>query len=185
MGSGNAISPPAQSLSRCVLYNNLKFLPQMKLFITTLFVVFCLIFIGCNGQQNKDNKMEAAKMFVSYLEKNDTASIYRMCYITSEREKELRLSSFELNRAHEFFKKHGVPDVSKWIVTSNPNEPFEGAKIIIPIFSGIDTTYSVDLLKADLVIFFPPAEVSKKIYRFELNTQFDLTQIRTVGPKNR
>src|SRR5262249_14733844 len=77
---------------------------------------------------------------------------------------------FQVNKAYGLIKKFGLPAKDKWIIKYDPQNNFERLVITIPIFKGHDA--SLNLLQADIVIRFPPPQVSDKIYSYDIADKY-------------
>jgi hypothetical protein len=77
----------------------------------------------------------------------------------------------EVNRAYKYISKFGLPPKDKWIVTYNLQNNLDRLLISIPIFKGHDTT--LQILEVNIIIAFPPPEISNNIHRYEIEVAYD------------
>src|SRR5436309_2431449 len=116
----------------------------------------------CKGQDSfVESRLRTADKFIECLKNNKTDKIFDYTYPDVDHKinnKEFR--DFYVGKAYKLIKKFGLPPKDKWIITYNPKNNFERLLITIPLFKGYDST--LDLLKADIVIYFPPPELSDK-----------------------
>jgi hypothetical protein len=147
------------------------------LFISTL--IAC-----CNGQNSfVENRLKTADKFIECLSNNTPDKILEFTYPEVDHkinDKESR--SFYVNKAHKFIEKFGLPKREKWIVKFDPQNNFERLLITIPIFKGYDSVFN--LLQADIVIAFPPPQISDKIYKYEIVDKYDFRKMKpTLAPQ--
>jgi hypothetical protein len=143
------------------------------------FIFFTLTFIAsCSGPNSfVESRQKTAEKFVDCLLNNTPDKILELTYHDLDHkinDKELRY--FYVNKAHKFIKKFGLPTKDKWIVNYDPQNNFERLQITIPIFKGYDSTFN--LLQADIVIVFPPPQISNKIYKYEIADKYDFSKMK-------
>lgn len=118
-------------------------------------------------------RLNTAKKFVECLANNTPEKILNYTYSGIDDkidEKESR--DFYVNKAYKFIKKFGLPTKDKWDIKYDPKNNFERLVIKIPLFKGYDTTFN--LLKADIILTFPPPQISDKIYRYEIADEYEI-----------
>lgn len=149
-----------------------------------IFSFLILTFISsCCGQNSfVESRQKTAEIFVECLSNNTPDKILELTYHDIDdkiNDKESR--DFYVNKAYKFIKKFGLPTKDKWIVKYDPQNNFERLQITIPIFKGYDSTFN--LLQADILIVFPPPQISDKIYRYEIIDKYDFSKMKpTVAP---
>jgi len=140
---------------------------------TTMQKIFTLILIltalsSCKGQDPfVESRLKTADKFINCLKNNTPDKILDFTYPDVDdniSNKESR--DFNVNKAYKFIEKFGLPPKDKWVIKYDPKNNFERLLIIIPVFKGHDTTSN--LLQADIVIKFPPPQISDKIYSYEI-----------------
>lgn len=146
-------------------------------FISTLIV-------ACSGQNSfVESRLKTADKFVECLSNNTSDEILKFTYQGVDHKISDRESrSFYINKAHKFIKKFGLPEKERWIVKYDPQNNFERLLITIPIFKGYDSAFN--LLQADIVIAFPPPQISDKIYRYAIDDKYDFSKMKpTLAPQ--
>jgi hypothetical protein len=149
--------------------------------LRTIAVIFIVTFIpSCKGQNSfVEARLKTADKFIECLVNNTPDKIVDFTYLDVDdkiNNKESR--DFYVNKASKFIKKFGLPPKDKWIIKYDPQNNFERLLITIPIFKGYDTTFN--LLQANIVIAFPPPQVSDKIYHYEIEDRYDIKQIEPL-----
>jgi hypothetical protein len=129
------------------------------------------------------SRLITANKFVDCLKSNTPDKILDYTYPDVDHkinDKESR--DFYVNKAYEFISKFGLPPEHKWILKYDPKNNFDRLVIRIPIFKGYDSTFN--LLKADLVLYFPPPEISDKICRYDIEDNYDIERAGpTIAPE--
>jgi hypothetical protein len=174
----NSDSPTAQMRSRCMLCR----LTMQKIFISILILIWL---ISCKGQDPfVRDRLKIAHKFLDCLKNNTPDKILSYAYPEVDNkinDKEAR--DFYVGKAYEFIKKFGLPSEDKWIIKYDPKNNFERLLITIPIFKGYDSTFN--LLKANIVIYFPPPQISDKIYRYDIEDEYDMEkETPTLAPES-
>ena len=141
----------------------------------TLIILFIVtFFFSCVGHDNYVNdRIKIAEKFLDCLKNNTPDQIleYTEQGVTDRIDvKESR--DFNVNKAHKFITKFGLPSKDKWIIKDDPNNNLWRLIITVPIFKGHDS--ESNLLKADIVLFFPPYEYGDKISRYEIADEYAL-----------
>ena len=144
--------------------------------------MFSAFFIlGCSSQSTeKDKKMAEVEKFVGYLRENKPDEIYKMAYHVEHEnsitDKESR--EFYVAQASELIKKNGLPPKQKWIYSYEPNNIIQRHRFKIPL--------QYDSLKnklcIELVIAFPPPEISNKIFEFTIDKNLDCIKFEPTIP---
>lgn len=147
----------------------------------TIAIILTLTLItSCKGQDSfVETRIKTADKFVECLKNNTPDKILDYTYPDIDHkinDKETR--DFYVNKASKFIKKFGLPPKDKWVVKYDPQNNFERLLITIPIFKGYDSTFN--LLQADIVIAFPPPQISDKIYRYEIEDKYDIKQTKPL-----
>jgi len=136
-----------------------------------------ILLTSCTGQGSfVSARLETAEQFVDCLKKNTPDKILDYSYPNVDhkiRDKESR--DFYVNKAYQFIKKFGLPPREKWLVKYDPHNNFERLVITIPIFKGFDSTFN--LLRADIVLVFPPPQISDKIYHYDIDDAYKISRI--------
>jgi len=135
-------------------------------------ILLILVILTSCKRQNKlvEERLKTVDKFVQCLANNTPDKIldYTYPYIDDKiSNKEFR--DFYVNKAFEFIKKFGLPSKDKWIINYNLQNNSD-IVITIPLFKGYDTTYN--LLKADIVLTFPPPQMGDKIYKYEIADKY-------------
>ena len=142
----------------------------MRQTVSFLFVLTLLN--SCIGQdQFVQSRLKTADKFLSCLKNNTPDKILDFTYANVDDkidDKESR--DFYVNKAYKFIQKFGIPPRDKWIIKYDPENNFERLLITIPIFDGYDTSFN--LLRADIIIKFPPPQISDKIYSYEIAEKY-------------
>ena len=147
--------------------------------------ILILIFITSCNEQNAfvDTRLKTADKFIECLANNTPDKILNYTYPDVDHKinnKESR--DFHVNKASSFIKKFGLPPKAKWVIKYDPQNNFERLLITIPIFKGYDSAFN--LLRADLVIAFPPPQISVRIYHYEIQDEYDINQTKpTLAPE--
>jgi hypothetical protein len=146
--------------------------------LTTLLLLLTL-FTCCKNQNSfVEKRLKTADQFVECLVNNTPDKILDYTYPDVDhkiREKEAR--TFYVNKASKFIKKFGLPAKNKWIINYDAKNNFERLLITIPLFKGYDSTFN--LLQADIVIAFPPAQISDKIFHYDIKDDY---AVKTTEP---
>jgi hypothetical protein len=124
-------------------------------------------------------RLKTADKFIECLANNTPDKILDYTYPDVDHkinDKESR--DFYVNKASKFIKKFGLPPKDKWTIKYDPQNNFERLLITIPIFKGYDSTFN--LLQADIVISFPPPQISDKIYHYEIEDKYDIKQTKPL-----
>jgi len=144
-------------------------------YITRLFFILPLLY-SCKGQDPfVEKRLKTVDKFLKCLKDNTPDKIVDYTFPGVDHKidnKEIR--DFNINKASRFINKFGLPPKDKWVIHHDPKNNFDRLLITIPIFKGNDTT--LNLLQADIIIAFPPSQISEKIYRYEIVDKY------TIGP---
>ena len=148
--------------------------------IIGVLLIFTALF-SCNGQDSfVKSRLKTADSFIECLSNNTPDKILAFTYHTDADDninnKESR--EFHISKAYKFIKKFGLPSKDKWIIKYDPENNFQRLVITIPIFNGYDSTFN--LIKAGIVLTFPPPQISDKIYRYEIADQYKMKS--TIAP---
>lgn len=148
----------------------------MKNIYNLLFILAVLF--SCKGQDSfVDSRLNTASRFMECLENNTPDKILDYTYHEVDDKIENKESrDFYINKANKFIKKFGLPSQDKWIIKYDPKNNFERLLITIPIFKGYDST--LNLLQADIVLVFPPPQISDKICHYEIKDKYDINQAK-------
>jgi hypothetical protein len=140
-----------------------------------LFFIILLGFslLSCRGQESFiGDRLETANKILECLKNNQSDKILDYTYSGSNNISDKETRDFQVNKASKFINKFSIPDKSKWKVIHDPNNNFDRLLISIPVFSGYDSTFNLE--KAEIVIAFPPAQISDKMYRLEIADKYKL-----------
>jgi|SRR4030095_12977573 len=145
----------------------------MQKIFTAVFILAVLF--SCNSQESfVESRLRTADKFIECLKNNAPDRILDYTYPDVDHKinnKESR--DFYVNKAYEFIKKFGLPPKNKWIIKFDPQNNFERLLITIPLFKGYDPEFN--LLKANLVIAFPPPQISDKIYHYDIQDMYSMS----------
>ena len=138
------------------------------------------MFASCKGKDAfVENRLNTADKFVECLTNNTPDKILSYTYSDVDDKIDNKESrDFYVNKAHKFIKKFGLPKRDTWIIKYDPQNNFERLVITIPLFKGYDTTFN--LLKADIILTFPPTKISDKIYRYDIADEYKMKP--TIAP---
>lgn len=138
------------------------------------------IFTSCKAQNSfVETRLKTADKFIECLADNTPDKILEYTYPDVDHKINIKESrDFYVSKAFMFIKKFGLPPKDKWIIKHDPKNDFERLLITIPIFKGYDST--LNLLQADIIITFPPPQVSDKIYHYEIADKYDITQTKPL-----
>ena len=142
--------------------------------LTLLNVIILTTLTCCVEPRSKKNlKEKDAEKFVELLKKNDQKGVYDLCYHSNYRDNitDESTRTMYVKSAYELIDKYGIPHKDKWIFHHDPNDKFDRYTITIPLFSGFDISNS--LKSAEIIISFPPEQISDKIYRYEVKAEYD------------
>ena len=137
---------------------------------------------NCGGRfSEKDQQLSQVIEFVHSLRTNNGKAIYEQAYHANSIENITDSNSrkFEVGKAFKLIQKYGLPPTDKWLYTYNPNTKFDRHQFRIPLFDGLDSTSK--LLHAAILISFPPKEISKKIYSYEIETEYRPSIIKSIS----
>ena len=141
---------------------------------TISFLLLLTMLTSCKGQDSfVETRLKTADKFVECLKHNTPDKILDYTYPDVDHkisDKESR--DFYVNKAFKFIKKFGLPTKDKWIIKYDPQNNFERLVITIPLFKGYDTVFN--LLKADIVLTFPPPQISDKIYTYNIDDDYKM-----------
>ncbi|MFI5406732.1 MAG: hypothetical protein ACHQ1D_09500 [Nitrososphaerales archaeon] len=142
-------------------------------YITRLIFIL-ILFCSCKGQDPfVEKRLKTVDKFLECLQNNTPDKILEYTYPGVDHNidnKELR--DFHINKAYRLITKFGLPPKDKWVIKYDPKNNFDRLLITIPLFKGNDT--SLNLLQADIIIAFPPGQISDKIYRYEIADKYTL-----------
>jgi hypothetical protein len=145
-------------------------MPATVINMRRIFIIFslCVSLISCRGQNAfVEDRLKTADKFIECLKNNTPDKILDYSYKGVEDKIDNKESrDFYVSKASKFINKFGLPPKDKWLIKYNAEDAFDRLRITIPIFEGYDTEFN--LLKADIVIAFPPPQISDKIYRYEI-----------------
>ncbi len=147
------------------------------------YTIILLILVLASCHQNGsfvESRIKTADKFLECLKQNRPNDILNYTYHNVDykiSEKESR--EFYVDKASQFIKKFGLPPKEKWIINYDPKNNFERLMITIPLFKGYDTAFK--LLKANLILVFPPPQISSKICRYDLDDEYE--PVILVPPK--
>ena len=146
-----------------------------------ILIIFFLTFLtSCKGQHSFiEARLNTANKFIEGLVKNTPDKILDYTYPDVDHkinDKESR--DFYVNKASKFIKKFGLPPKDRWIIKYDPENNFERLLITIPVFKGYDSTFN--LLQANIVIAFPPPQISDKIFHYEIEDKYDIKQTKPL-----
>ncbi len=151
--------------------------------MTTLLVL--TLILSCKSPNNfVETRLKTAEKFISCLKNNEPEKILDFTYHEADfniNNKEFR--DFNVNKAFKFIAKFGIPSKDKWIIKYDPSNNFDRLLITIPLFKGYDSTFN--LIQADIVLAFPPPEISDQIYRYEIADNYDASRMSpTLAPED-
>jgi len=118
-----------------------------------------------------EERLNIVDSFVACLTTNTPDKILAFTYPDADHkinDKEFR--DFYVNKASKFIKKFGLPPKKEWVFKYDPQNNFDRLLVRIPVFKGYDS--ALNLLKADIIIAFPPPQISDKIYRYEIEDEY-------------
>lgn len=144
----------------------------MSLFKIILPIFFLSFTFGCSSQSTERDKMfSEVERFIGYLKENKPDEIYKMAYHVEHEnpitDKELREST--VVKVAELIKKNGLPTKEKWVYSYEPNNIVQPYKFKIPLeFDSIQNKICIEL-----VIAFPPPQISNKIFDFSIERNLD------------
>jgi hypothetical protein len=144
--------------------------------------IICLwtIIFSCKEQSPFiKNRLKTTEKFMECLRNNTPDKILEYTYPDADykiNNKESR--DFYVNKASQLVRKFGLPPKDKWIIKYDPKNNFERLLITIPIFKGHDTL--MNLLEADIVIAFPPPQLSDKIFTYEIRDKYDIDRAKPL-----
>jgi hypothetical protein len=123
------------------------------------------------GQQNTiKEKQKQVEQFVSYLKDNNQQAIYDICFhassgfhITNEAMRIRYVKS-----ASDLIHKYGLTPKSKWIFTSDDYHHLYSYVVEIPLSINPDSSAALHLIKASIMIYFPPEQISNLIFEFNI-----------------
>ena len=129
----------------------------------------------------KSQQLSLAIEFVHSLRTDNDKAIYDQVYHASfvENISDSNSRKFEVEKAFKLIQKYGLPPTDTWLYTYNPNTKFDRYQFRIPLFDGLDSTSK--LLHAAILISFPPSEISKKIYSYEIETEYRPSIIKSIS----
>jgi len=140
---------------------------------TIVFLFGLLLFVSCNENESfVEARIKTAEKFVECLKNNTPDKILNYTYRDTDDKidnKESREGA--VKRAYNYISKFGLPSKDKWVIKYDPHNNFDRLLVRIPIFKGHDTTLKIR--RVDIVIAFPPPQISRKIYRYEIEEDFD------------
>jgi hypothetical protein len=142
---------------------------------TITFLLIPILFVSCEEKDSfVESRLETAEKFMECLKNNTPDKILKYTYPdTDDKIDDKEAREQEVNRAYKFINKFGLPTKDKWIVKYDPHNNFERLLISIPIFKGYDTTLKVR--RVNIIMVFPPPQISRKIYRYEVDADFDIS----------
>ena len=130
-------------------------------------VLLSLSLFSCRVQESfTESRLVTAAKIIECLKDNQSDKLLDYTYEGSNNIDDKESRDFQVNKASKFIRKFGVPDRSKWKVKHDPNNNFDRLLINIPLFTGYDSTFN--LLNAEIIIAFPPQQISDKMYRLEI-----------------
>jgi hypothetical protein len=146
--------------------------------IFSFFFVLTLI-ASCKGQDTfVESRLKIADKFLDCLKNNTPDKILDYTYPDVDHKiKDKESRDFYVQKAYKFIKKFGLPSKDKWVIKYDPQNNFQRLLITIPVFKGYDSTFN--LLQADIVLAFPPPQISDKIYHYEIEDKYE---IKTTKP---
>jgi hypothetical protein len=148
-------------------------------------IIFNLIILSaCNGQDTFiESRLTTADKFIDCLKNNLPNKILDYTYPdVDDKIKNKEFRDFYVNKAYKFIKKFGLPAKDKWIIKYDLKNNFERLLITIPVFKGYDSAFN--LLQADIIIVFPPPQISNKICSYEIKDMYDINKMPPiVAPK--
>ncbi|MBN8675572.1 MAG: hypothetical protein J0L56_15685 [Chitinophagales bacterium] len=144
---------------------------------TIIFLLALTMLPSCKGQDSfVETRLKTAEKFIECLKNNSSDKILDYSYPDIDdkiSDKESR--DFYVNKAYNFIKRFGLPTKDKWIVKYDPQNNFERLIIIIPLFKGYDTVFN--LLRADIVLTFPPPQISDKVYTYIIDDDYKIKKL--------
>ena len=151
--------------------SNIMNVRQLIILISILTFIF-----SCSVQNSfVETRMMTVDKFVECLINNTPDKILRYTLRDVDDNIDNKESRhFHVNLAYKLINKFGLPPKEKWIIKHDPQNYFERLLVTIPIFKGYDS--ASNLLQADIVMKFPPPQISKKIYSFDVNTSYEMKQ---------
>ena len=136
-------------------------------------ILLILFLASCKDKEPfVQSRLKTADKFLECLKQNRPNYILDYTYHDVDYKiSEKQAREFYVDKASQFIKKFGLPPKEKWIVNYDPKNNFERLIITIPLFKGYDTAFR--LLKASLVLTFPPPQISSKIYRYDIDAEYE------------
>ena len=125
--------------------------------------------------------MDTAEGFVACLKNNTPDKILEYSYPDVDQkinDKEIRENT--VNNAFELINKYGLPPKNKWKINYDPKNNFERLEIKIILFKGYDSTNYI--LQSEIVILFPPPQISDKIYSYDVKNIYDTAKLMEAMP---
>ena len=140
------------------------------------FLLVLTILASCKEQDPfVESRLKTTDKFIDCLKNNTPDKILDFTYPdVDEKINNKKSREFNVNKAYKFINKFGLPPKSKWTINYDPKNNFERLMITIPIFKGHDT--ALNLLQADIIIKFPPPQISEKIYSYEVVSRYEIDQ---------
>ena len=151
-------------------------MPHLKHSLLCIFAV--MIILSCK-QKNRfvETRLQDVDLFLECMSNNTPDKILEITDTTSSlmiNDKEFR--DFYVAKAYKLIKRFGLPTRNKWIIRYDPKNNFERLSVTIPLFKGYDSI--LNLVQAEIVVAFPPPQIGNKIYKYEINEEFDRTKLK-------
>jgi hypothetical protein len=143
-----------------------------------------LISFSCASQSSeKDKKIVEVEKFVLFLMDNKPDKIYKMVY---HFDSENVVTNDELREAYvaqvsKILKANGLPPKEKWIYNFEPNNQLNPYTFKLPL--SYDPVSNK--LCNELLIKFPPLEISDKISDFSIETNMDCVDFPALIYRNK
>jgi hypothetical protein len=149
--------------------------PGSRLFFFSILAIVLLMdsaLLSCSAQTKEEN----IKEFLSGLKENNEQKIYDISYHVDSKNNitydDLRKQYVAV--ASRVINKYGLSPKSKWYIEQLPGGT---STVNIPLFSGNDTT-----AQSTLILSFPPAGVSNKVYNFRVESRSPSTDRTLFAP---
>ena len=125
--------------------------------------------------------MKTAEGFVVCLKNNTPDKILEYTYPDVDQkiyDKEFRETT--VNNAFKLINKYGLPPKRKWKIHYDPKNNYERLEIKITLFKGYDSTNYIR--QSEIVILFPPPQISDKIYSYDIQNIYDTAKLMEAMP---
>jgi len=144
--------------------------------IFRIYIIIIFLF-ACNRLDPfVESRMETAEKFVGCLKNNTPDRILEYSDPNVDHkiyDKESR--EHTVNNAFKLINKYGLPPKRKWKINYDPKNNYERLEIKIILFTGYDSTNYIR--QSEIVIIFPPPQISDKIYLYDIQNVYDTAKL--------